>query len=746
MGLFDAAAATISSIGGAVSKFTPGGPASGMSGTVNTSTGILSGVGNLFKKIKGPKFPLLNPLHAYASYTYSIGLACLSEEEANFPDKTYMAGKRLKALICKSANADPNNRIKTTYGKFDFFIDNLVLQQNLGFAVASNNTNVTNFSFTITEPYSMGLFMIACQTAAQQQKHDNWRDAPFLLTIEFRGNKETGKMSKVPGTSRFIPFYFSNITLTATEAGSVYKCDCMAICGAALLEQNSLFKTDVSPAGRTVREILQTGEKSLQKIVNDRLQEMVTKKVVEVADQIVILFPNEIATGEPEVGPAKPITKEVVSSATVPVNPSDVYKKLGVSESTLNKTLVQQDDDSNALGKARLGFDEKRKGASVTGKENLVYNTKSSTWIRGNLTTDPSLAEMKFSQETDIPNAINQVLLVSDYSSEALDSANITAEGYRQWWRIDTQVYILNSKEQQGTGVKPKLFVYRVIPYHVHASRMMPPNTKPPGFDNDALKASVVKHYQYIYTGKNVDITRFNIEINQGFSTIMAADNLTYTRDKVTAGNTGGSDQGAKGQTAPMTAGNDPDKKIGTNPTQVIYAGTTTTTSKLGGAGSGAETPAVRAARLFQDCVTNPNEMYNLDMDIIGDPYWIAQSGLGNYTSQPVGENINRDGSVNYQTGETDILVNFRTPIDVNQNSGLYKFSGNTKSSPVIMFSGIYCITDLTSSFISGTFKQNLTGFRRPGQELSADEERAKLFSTKNPPVPGGDRGTRGGA
>jgi len=274
----------------------------------------------------------------------------------------------------------------------------------------------------------------------------------------------------------------------------------------------------------------------------------------------------------------------------------------------------------------------------------------------------------------------------------------------------------------------------------------MPPNTKPPGFDNDALKASVVKHYQYIYTGKNVDITRFNIEINQGFSTIMAADNLTYTRDKVTAGNTGGSDQGAKGQTAPMTAGNDPDKKIGTNPTQVIYAGTTTTTSKLGGAGSGAETPAVRAARLFQDCVTNPNEMYNLDMDIIGDPYWIAQSGLGNYTSQPVGENINRDGSVNYQTGETDILVNFRTPIDVNQNSGLYKFSGNTKSSPVIMFSGIYCITDLTSSFISGTFKQNLTGFRRPGQELSADEERAKLFSTKNPPVPGGDRGTRGGA
>jgi len=738
MGVFDSATATISSVGSAVSKFTPGGPASGMGGTVEPSTGILSSVGKLFKKLKGPKFPLPNPLFAYASYTYSLGLACLSEEEANFPDKTYMAGKRLKALICKSANADPNNRIKTTYGKFDFFIDDLVLQQNIGFEQASNNTNVTNFSFTITEPYSMGLFMIACQTAAQQQKHDNWRDAPFLLTIEFRGNKETGTMSKVPGTNRFIPFYFSNITLTASEAGSVYKCDCMAVCGAALLTHNALFKTDVAPSGKTVQEILQTGERSLQKIVNDRLQEMVTKKVVEVADQIVILFPDEIATGG--TGAAKSSTKEVASSATVSANPSDVYKKLGVSESTINKTLVQAEATANAIGRAKLGFDEKRKSNPAAGKESAVYNTKSNTWVRGNLTTDPSIAEMKFSQETDIPNAINQVLLLSDYSSEALDTANITSEGYRQWWRIDTQVFILNSKEQKGTGVKPKLFVYRVIPYHVHASRMSPPNTKPPGFDNGALKASVVKHYQYIYTGKNVDITRFNIEINQGFATIMAADNLTYTRDKVTSGNTGGTDKGPEADTAPMPVGNAPPTKVGQTPTQVRYAGTTTTTSKLGGAGSGAETPAVRAARLFQDCISNPNEMYTLDMDIVGDPYWIAQSGLGNYTSQPAGENLNKDGSCNYQTGETDILVNFRTPIDINQTSGLYKFSGNTKSAPVMMFSGFYNITNLTSSFHGGVFKQNLQGFRRPGQELSVVEEKAKLFSTKNPPVVGADK------
>ena len=734
MGVFESASATISSVSSGVSNaFTSLGPATGLGSTFDSIKNAFTAGGNLFKKLAGPKLPLPNPLFAYASYTYSIGLACLSEEECNFPDKTYMAGKRLKALICKSAGADPTNRIATPYGKFDFFIDNLVLQQQIGFETSSNNTNVTNFSFTVTEPYSMGLFMIALQTAAQAQGHDNWRDAPYIITIGFRGNKETGTMSKIPGTDRFLPFNFSNISLKATEAGSVYQCDCTFVSGAALLTHNALFKTDVAPAGKTVQEILQTGERSLQKIVNDRFQELVDKKVVEVADQIVILFPNEIASDN---APGADVSNtEVKSTATTsPTDSTALMKTLGVSQSTINKTLIQQSNSVNALGSAKLGFDERRKGTPPTGKENVVYNTKSSTWERGRLTSDPTIAEMKFAQDTDIPNAINQVLISSNYSADALDPANLTPEGYRQWWRIDTQCYILGSKENKATGVKPKLFVYRVIPYHAHASRMLPPNATAPGFKNGALASTIVKQYQYIYTGKNVDILSFNIEMTQGFATIMAADNLTRTQDKLTAANDGGTDKGPEGDTAPMPAGNAPPTKLGTTPTQTRFAGTTTSTSKLGGAGPGTETPATRAARLFQDCISNPNEMYNLKMEILGDPYWIAQSGVGNYTSTPAGENLNTDGTCNYQTGEVDIIVNFRTPIDINQTTGLYNFGGQSKTAPVMQFSGFYNVTSLSSTFAGGVFKQTLEGFRRPGQGLSEADERAQLFSTKNPP------------
>ena len=97
------------------------GLASGLGSTFDSLTGKLGSIGSFFKPIPGVKLPLANPLFAYASYDYVIGLGCLSAKEVTNPDSTYMAGKPV-TLICKSANADPSNRVQTPYGKFDFFI------------------------------------------------------------------------------------------------------------------------------------------------------------------------------------------------------------------------------------------------------------------------------------------------------------------------------------------------------------------------------------------------------------------------------------------------------------------------------------------------------------------------------------------------------------------------------------------------------------------------------------------------
>ena len=698
-------------------------PVNGLSSITDMISGELKSIGSIFTKIPEQKFPLPNPLFAYASYTYTLGIAGLTDDDLHNPDTTYLSGKRLP-LICKSANADPSNRVNTPYGRFDFFIDDVELESIIGF-MKGFNTNVSKIRFKITEPYSMGLFIISVQQLAQELGHDNWRDAPFLLSIDFKGNKETGQIDSITGTSKRIPFKFTDIEMTVTESGSVYSCKAMPYNQAALADNVSKFKSEIAIKGKTVQEILQTGEKSLQAVVNQRYKQLVEQKLVSVADEILILFPQDVSSSSN----TDASNKEKNSSAvTDPGNSteSSIFKKLGVTRSTVNQSLVQDAKDCNVIGKASSGFNENRSGTTPMGKENAAYDEKSGGFIRAQNTIDVKESDFKFAQDTDIPNAINQVILQSDFIKSTFNAENLTAEGYRTLWRIDVQTYNLGSKETPEQGLKPKLYVYRIVPYNAHAGNMMPPNTKPPGYNN--LKKQVVKEYNYIYTGKNVDIKSFEIKIHNGFSSVMAADGGRKSQDIKQASEISGKSE-KSADVLMLGKGNAPSKDLGVIPTIVNYIGTITSTDKKGG--GGVETEASRAGRLFMDAVTRGSDLINLDMTIIGDPYFIVQSGMGNYTSKPTQYmNLNEDGSVNYQNGEVVIGVNFRTPIDINQQSGMYDFGGNSKTAPVMQYSGMYKIRTVVSTFNGGEFIQKLKGQRMPLQESKQESTPEQTFNT----------------
>jgi hypothetical protein len=166
-------------------------------------------------------------------------------------------------------------------------------------------------------------------------------------------------------------------------------------------------------------------------------------------------------------------------------------------------------------------------------------------------------------------------------------------------------------------------------------------------------------------------------------------------------------------------------------PTIVKYTGTSTSSDKVGGGGQ--ETQQQRAAKLFQDALTTSTDLYDLNLEIIGDPYFIQQSGTGNFTAQETEyKNLNSDGTMNHQNGEVDIMISFRSPIDINQTTGLYAMGAGSKSAPVLAYSGLYCVNSVASKFSGGMFKQVLTGFRRPQQEKLFDDPPGQLFNTKN--------------
>jgi hypothetical protein len=711
----------ISSIGTSVSEaassIMESGPVSGLSNALGSLGSSLGGLG---KSQTVTKLPIPNPLSSYASYNYVLTLSAMSFKDINFPDSSYKSGKVLP-IVCASGSKDPKNRIQTQFGKFEFYMDNLKFETAIGL----NNpkaTNVTTVQFDVFEPYSLGLFVLALQTAAKKQGWANWRDAPFLLTIEFRGNKETGEMKTIPNTVRHIPVKFTTILFKANEQGSSYAINAYATQGQALTVEHASLKTDMTIRGKTVQEVLQTGEQSLQAVINKKLQEAVDNKERKVADQIIILFPNDIASVS--MGNASAATNAKGTTATVnPVlqtDTSSVFTKLGVVQSSVNQTYVQQDGQVNLLGSSSMGYDLSRMGDPTTKDETAVL--KNGVWTRGDIISNPAEGSLRFAQNADIPTVITTALMMSDYPKKALDSTNEDKDGMKTWWRVDTQVYYIDTKENLSSmGTVPKVLVYRVIPYKAHSSRQPSSNQPAKGLSN--LKKQVVKSYDYIFTGKNTEIINFNLDFSVSFSNILAADGLRNSGDVVNSKASGVQDK--KVQTVNQNPkGVAPSDKPGVGNTSSKQSGTEFSMDRKGGGGT--DTYITRAAKVWHDAITNPLDMINLNLDIYGDPYWIANSGMGNYTSKPskVSKDLNEDGTVNWQTSEVDIHINFKNPLDINQSTGLYDFKTggyNGGSGPstdgAIGFKGLYHITTITNSFRQGEFRQSLHGYRRKLQE-----------------------------
>lgn len=696
--------------------------ASGLSETIDTVSGVASALSSFFSGPAGKPQP--NPLASYASYSYSLGLSVLTVNDLNNPDKSYMAGKVLP-LICKSANANPSNRVNTPYGKLDFFIDNLSIESTIGF-LDFKNSFTTTVQFDIIEPYSALMFPYALSIAAGKAGHENWRDAPFLLSIEFRGNRQDGTLVGVPNTTRYIPIKLSTMQIHTNEKGTVYNVTGFTYNDLAHTKEYSEFKTDVSIQGKTVQEVLQTGQNSLQAVVNKRFEELKKRKIVNEADEVIILFPKNISSSKsPTISTGIENKATATISSLLPTD--DVYKKIGVTQSTINNNYVQKDGDCNELGKASLGLSATRKGTTPMSMTGFVYDENKKVYVRGSITYDPKEGNFNFSQSQNVKQAINEILLSSSYPQTAMNANNVDTNGMKKWWTIDTQVFVktpnANSKK---TNTNAKIIVYRVIPYGVQSSVATAASTKAKGLTN--IKKKIVKTYDYIYTGKNTEVLKFDIDFSVSFSNILAADNFKDNQD-IKRDESMSNQEQAESNAVPLADGGK--NQPGTNPSQVKSLAVKTSTDGKGGGSP--DTYYTRIGRIFHDAATTKNlDMMMLNMDILGDPFWIPQSGLGNYSSEQNSTNkdITAAGTLSYQQSEVDVYVNFKTPLDINQNTGMYNFGSSSAIGPVLTFSGLYNVTQVLSTFRGGRFVQTLKGNRRKDQELKVEGTPEQTINT----------------
>lgn len=569
----------------------------------------------------------------------------------------------------------------------------------------TGNSNAIKFTFDIYEPYSMGLLLQSMQNAAVQAGYISYLDnTPYVLRMDIQGYDETGIVIKSI-KSKFFTLKLTNMSFSVNEGGSVYKVEGVPYNHQGFSDVINTAYNDLKIFGDkkgTVGEILSTGKNSLVAVLNRNEEKLKNEGKIGIPDQYSIQFPKNSSEWYSSASdPPKNNT------ATVKPETAGTAEKIRISGGATADTETA-DLPQNEIGGASLGFDQLSGGNVLFKRANDQYDAATGQVKRDGMTIDPKLRAFQFSQGQSLTSMINQVILSSDFAKKTIQK--LTPEGYIKWFKLDVQVELL--QPDPITGDYAKKITYRVVPYLVHHTIFANPNAAPVGYPN--LMKNIAKEYNYIYTGQNVDILRFDIQIKNLFYTGIqpspeSEGAKTNNQDqKGTGEKTINSAQTGQGQAPAAQAAQQGRARPKRDPKLLAAVK----------GGSGDKTTEQVIAEGFQNAfVENVGTgMVSIELEILGDPYWLVDSGIANYFSPIASDTaaITADGTMNYESGNIYIYITFKTPADINETTGLYDFSNAGKESP---FGGIYRVTQCENIFNDGMWKQKLKCVRMPGPQ-----------------------------
>jgi hypothetical protein len=268
-------------------------------------------------------------------------------------------------------------------------------------------------------------------------------------------------------------------------------------------------------------------------------------------------------------------------------------------------------------------------------------------------------------------------------------------EGKPLWWykviptvKIEEYDYALNKFSNTTT--------YHIIPYKVFDSKH--PNGPA------ATPRGAIKEYQYSYTGKNVDVLDLQIDFDTLFYTAVTAGAAKWQADQAIAAAQQQDDAAAKAAKENPAAARELVNR------QLRLVSTQPQSTGVGGTQNGVK--PVLAADIQKGLYSTPRgDMLNLKLKITGDPELIKQDdiytnpGQGGYAGNRDINGANQNGSVDMDTGEILALVEFKTIVDMDDQTGLPRQQVNPESS---VFSGLYRMLEVENVFAGGKFEQTV--------------------------------------
>ena len=697
-----------------------------------------------------------NVLHKYNSFNSIFTLACLTVDEINFPAKLRVGSP--KVTILRSGGSGIS-KIPTIYDtNFDgglsspreYFINDVSFKTNIA-PTGQNMTNVQKIDFQVFEPNGLGTFVETLRQAAVRAGYKNYADAPFCLITEFVGIDSNNKTINVTDDNnknikRVIPITLNQIDLSATQAGTNYNVQATPTQDYAHKNSVRQIPNDVTLTGFTVQDFLQ---KALQEEFN-KFKKTKNKNYDNnpvQADDIIINFP----TLDQLIQQSKQTGFAGEQGATV--DPNEQRTQLAGTGTAVTSTpwsisYEQSFNSMNEIGKSSMNFVDNQFKAVLNSEDKKYYDNIKKI-AKTTRIVNERYGELTFKAGTTVEDIITNVLLYSDYSKYLLQDSD--SLGFKKWFKINTRVYyITDSDIFQNTGAYPKLIVYDVIQHDVHESLFVKPNVKT---NTVKLQNFVCKEYDYLFTGKNLDVLKFDININQVNALIMPPDQAQSKQDPNRKSKTTNSVESEIND----DKGNADKDATGTGVTRAnrAYSPRRATMESVGEL-----TTEQRLALEFHDMImTGPvASLLKCELTILGDPYFILDSGSGNYQAQvdrdPITGNykfVNKDGSADQNFRGIYVVLNFRTPIDYGSSGQMiFNDTGNQMNKNFVkmeMFSGVYQVQTVMNSFRSGVFTQDLTITRIANQEIqdTTSNKTSSALVTSKEPVSEPDLNTFGG-
>lgn len=670
--------------------------------------------------------PISNFLHDYPTYTYGISLSALTTDDYN----NLMAGTYTpNNVLIASAGRHSTDFKRHPFWQNDFYFEDLNLESIIGTPASGKGSNVVSLDFTIVEPYGI-TFLDLLVLTAQNIGVDNYLKIPYLLQIDFFGYDENNlNPQQIPNTQRRIPVYFTGVEISFNENGTTYKISAIPYNYLSFMDQAStvgfvakLRGEKTKTGGILLSSLLSTNDTDAKNIVNDaqaRLKEDYT-------------LPKKSTPGDTNADNQN--RNPQFSSAGLGTLLNAYYQFMSILDYgedippyRFKFTLKDLDGSTNLANTELYEDDLKALTTSLTSisSENVKAALAKEQANKGSTVVQSKAGvDITFPAGMQILEILSQLLKYTTYFRSQIKKDKKAAENTNplDFFKVSPQITL--GKHIASKNDYQKIIEFVITPYKKYGNKFdFAPTGRPKLTD-------CVKEYDYLYTGKNSDITDLKVQFNTAYYTQYTFNPTRTTKDTDQAVQQ--PDATTDNQKTSSSVAVDSKKFLISNQGVPSAPGSTVHVHR--------DEISVRVGDMFANIYQSSRaDMLSIDMSILGDPAYIQEEDFiyssGSSLLSSSDPRLTKSGSLYVNKGDVLIHINFRMPQDINTDRGDPDEGTFSFNKPIrlgsSMFSGIYQVIQVRSTFSKGTFIQQLNLVRMTNDPYS-DLEATQNVTTRD--------------